>query len=192
VRGIGFVAEESQRRITAFYRPWHWATHRALCVRSPFGQRPRASKLRALIRRPRSLVSHVALSPAPLSGAPPTRSDAHSPDTSVRKPDLEAQAGCAARRATAKHGSVRSRLFAGFFARLIHHAQPARPCFAFARHCGAKTPANSHPAAGTEAIDRTRLRAGMAGGVTLLRHPPDQRNARRNVAIARPTSATAL
>ena len=69
--GQKLVAGESQRRITAFYRPEkRWATHRALCVRSPFGQWPRSPKRRALSRRPRSLGSHVALSPAPLSVAP--------------------------------------------------------------------------------------------------------------------------
>ena len=74
--GQKLVAGESQRRITAFYRPEkRWATHRALCVRSPFGQWPRSPKRRALSRRPRSLGSHVALSPAPLSGAPLKTSD---------------------------------------------------------------------------------------------------------------------
>jgi len=62
---------ESQRRITAFYRPEkRWATHRALCVRSPFGHWPRSAKRRAPSRCPRSRVSHVALSAAPFSVAP--------------------------------------------------------------------------------------------------------------------------
>jgi len=67
----------------------------------------------------------------------------------------------AARRATAEHGYARSRLFAGFFARLIRHAQPPRPRSAFARHCGATIPANSQAQKRTETkVDRADMRGG--------------------------------
>ena len=62
--GTGSMLASKQRRITAFYRPEkHRATHRALCVRSPFGQRPRSPKRRAFSRHARSLVHHVGLAP---------------------------------------------------------------------------------------------------------------------------------
>lgn len=137
----------------------NWATHRALCVRSPFGQRIRAQSLALSFRCPRSLVSHVASSPAPRTGAPLTpqtpitteksvrRRVARTPHKTTAHPD-GSQVGGRRRLSLSHAGDTRLRTGkTGGATGLAEAAQPVRACpkrnFAQPRQrYGALNPAN--------------------------------------------------